>query len=67
VTWKPWTSLHARLVALQSDEEIERKATKATHRGKWTVEELDSVDRRAQRLHARLRAAARRQGQEVLE
>lgn len=43
--------LHRRLIARQSDEELERKADKAwERRGKlWTQEELDAADRVAAR------------------
>jgi hypothetical protein len=45
--------LHKRLIARQSDEELERKAEKAwMRRGKlWTQEELDAADREAQRIY----------------
>lgn len=45
--------LHKRLIARQSDEELERKASKAVERrGKlWSQEELDAADREAQRLY----------------
>jgi hypothetical protein len=43
--------LHHRLVALQSDEELERKARKAVTRSNiWTQEELDAADREADRM-----------------
>lgn len=46
--------LHKRLIAKQSDEELERKAEKAWMRkGKlYTQEELDAADRSASRLSA---------------
>ncbi|WP_316176202.1 hypothetical protein [Bradyrhizobium sp. SZCCHNRI1073] len=45
--------LHKRLIARQSDAELERKADKAwMRRGKlWTQEELDAADREATNLH----------------
>jgi hypothetical protein len=48
-------TLHERLVALQSDKELERKAKKARERANlWTQEELDAADREAKRLHEAL-------------
>jgi hypothetical protein len=48
--------LHKRLIARQSDAELERKAEKAWMRnGKlYTQEELDAADREAERLYAAL-------------
>lgn len=45
-------SLHDRLIARQSDDELKRKAKKACMRnGKlWTQEEVDSAKRTAARL-----------------
>jgi hypothetical protein len=45
-------TLHERLIARQSDAELERKAAKAWMRkGKlWTQEEIDAADREAQQL-----------------
>src|SRR5690242_6402047 len=45
--------LHARLIARQPDEELNRKACKAwMRRGKlWTQEEMDAADRKAMRWH----------------
>lgn len=44
-------AIHARLIAKQSDEELERKADKAVCKSRlWTQEELDAGHRRAQRL-----------------
>lgn len=46
-------SLHKRLIALQSDEELERKWRKAQGRWSnryWGQEELDVADREAKRM-----------------
>ena len=52
-------NLHERLIARQTDEELERKADKACmRRGKlWTQEELDAADREAEKLAAYFRDA----------
>ena len=43
--------IHGRLIARQSDAELERKAKKARERANlWTQEELDAADRRAERI-----------------
>ena len=42
--------LHERLVALQPDEELRRKAEKARQRGIWTQEDIDLANREAKRL-----------------
>jgi hypothetical protein len=52
--------LHERLIALQSDEELERKAKKAWRKGYYTLEHRDAVFRRANRLYAGLQAAIQR-------
>jgi len=51
--------LHSRLIAKQSDEELERKARKAVcYKSKmWTQEELDAADREAKQLLMDLRGA----------
>jgi hypothetical protein len=50
------SDLHNRLVALQTDEELRRKADKARERSNlWTQEELDWARRRAERLACELR------------
>ncbi len=50
-TCRPDADLHTRLVALQDDEELERKAAKSKERANlWTQEELDAADRQAFRL-----------------
>lgn len=48
--------LHARLMARQSDAELDRKAEKAWERrgGRWTREELDAADRKAEHLYRAL-------------
>lgn len=44
-------NLHERLIARQSDEELERKARKAVCKSNiWTQEELDAADREAHHL-----------------
>ena len=43
--------LHERLIARQSDAELERKSAKSVRRGIWTQEEMDAADREAKRLH----------------
>jgi hypothetical protein len=57
--------LHKRLIARQSDAELERKADKAwMRRGKlWTQEELDAADREADRLNACLHDAGQGAGE----
>ena len=44
------SELHVRLVALQSDSELERKARKSHRRGTWVQEELDYALRIASRI-----------------
>ena len=49
-------NLHQRLIALQSDEELQRKAKKARERANlWSQEELDAADREAKRLYESLK------------
>lgn len=44
-------TLHERLVALQDDAELKRKAAKAVRKdGLWTLEELDATVRDAERI-----------------
>lgn len=40
-------SLHERLIAIQSIEELERKRWKARRRGFWTQEDIDLAERKA--------------------
>lgn len=44
------SDLHTRLVEIQSDEELKRKAAKAARPGWWTIEDIDAAGREAQRL-----------------
>jgi hypothetical protein len=48
-------TLHDRLVALQTTEELERKARKAATKDTWTQEDIDLARRQAQELHASLK------------
>lgn len=54
------TKLHLKLVARQSDDELERKAIKAQQRGFWTQEDIDWAYRRAERLYQKLQDAKSR-------
>lgn len=42
--------LHERLIARQSDAELDRKAAKARTKAIWTQEEIDAIKRRASRM-----------------
>lgn len=53
--WPDEIGLHHRLVALQTEEELERKAKKAATRLFWTQEEIDHIRRRAERLSRQLK------------
>lgn len=44
--------LHRRLVARQTDEELNRKQKKAWTKHYWTQEDIDAADRYADRLHS---------------
>jgi hypothetical protein len=44
-------TLREKLIALQSTEELERKARKARRRSIWTQEEIDAARRAARELY----------------
>ncbi len=51
-------TLHERLIALQSDEELERKAKKAFSKKFWSQEEIDHYNRWGETMAKKFQRAA---------